>query len=220
MIIPNLDLNDPAIDVAVAQGFIPGLKSNKMPDVVEARAAQQRTNAPGPMDGGKDTNLESMVRAVGQIELDENGNWDYHGHSSGLSFVRRMREQLGDLMGPDTQATPFVKTRPRAHIVDSPKSANNYESPMGTDSSQMDLPSEEVARELCNNSVMEAAALLRPIHLPTFWRSFKRIYTMSPDQYVDEDQRFLPLLYSCLALGTMFGKDDEMETYESAIDQG
>ena len=215
MIIPNLDLNDPAIDVAVAQGFIPGLQ-NKMPEFGESKK-QQRTNG-DVAEPKKDTNLESMVRAVGQIELDESGRWDYHGHSSGLSFVRRMREQLGDIMGPETVATPFVKSRPSTQIIDSPKSAY-AESPMDSTSSGLDLPPEEYARTLCNNSVSETAVLLRVIHLPTFWRSFKRIYTISPEQYVDEDQRFLPLLYSVLAVGSVFGNSHDQE-YESGIDQG
>lgn len=222
MIIPNLDLNDPAIDVAVQQGFIPGLKS-KMGDFAETKA-QQRQNAPNTIDGAKDTNLESMVRAVGQIELDERGNWDYHGHSSGLSFVRRMREQLGDLMGPDTQASPFVKSRPASHVIDSPKSNNNYyESPMDSSSmSSLDLPPEDLARELCANSVQEAAVLLRAVHLPSFWASFQRLYSLPQEHYSDQDHRFLPLFYSTLALGALFGHDEGegQQGYESAIDQG
>lgn len=223
MIIPNLDLHDPAIDVAVAQGFIPGLENN-MADFVQSKSQQQqqqRGATATSAEGGKnDTNLESMVRAVGQIELDESGRWDYHGHSSGLSFVRRMREQLGDIMGPDTVATPFIKNRPQTHVVDSPKSAY-VESPMESPMTHpyTDLPPEDVARTLCTYSIQETAVLLRAVHLPTFWRSVKRIYTISPDNYVDEDHRFLPLLYSVLAVGTVFGTDQE-EEYESAIDQG
>ena len=225
MIIPNLDLNDPAIDVAVAQGFIPGLENN-MPKFVESKSQQQQQQqqqqqrtSDGLVEGKKDTDLESMVRAVGQIELDESGRWDYHGHSSGLSFVRRMREQLGDLMGPDTVATPFVKSRPPHYVVDSPKSAAYAESPMDSTFASLDLPPENVARTLCNNSISESASLLRAIHLPSFWSSFTRIYSISPDRYRDEDQRFLPLLYSVLSVGTVFGSDDD-EEYESAIDQG
>lgn len=216
MIIPNLDLNDPAIDIAVAQGFIPGLK-NKMPEFVESKK-QQHSNGEF-IEPKKDTNLESMVRAVGQIELDESGRWDYHGHSSGLSFVRRMREQLGDIMGPETVATPFIKSRPASHIIDSPKSTNYAESPLGSPSESLDLPPEDIARTLCNNSISETAVLLRTVHLPTFWRSFKRIYSMAPEQFADEDHRFLPLLYSVLAVGSVYGNNQDQE-YESGIDQG
>ena len=220
MIIPNLDLNDPAIDVAVAQGFIPGLENN-MASFVQSKSQQQQQQQRGTTtqaEGKNDTNLESMVRAVGQIELDESGRWDYHGHSSGLSFVRRMREQLGDIMGPETVATPFIKSRPASHVVDSPKSV--YESPMESPmTGSTDLPPEDIARNLCTLSIQETAVLLRAVHLPTFWRSFKRIYTISPDNYIDEDHRFLPLLYSVLAVGTVFGTDQD-EEYESAIDHG
>ena len=223
MIIPNLDLNDPAIDVAVAQGFIPGLE-NKMPDLVESRHQQQRQRPQEtlPPDGQrKDTNLESMVRAVGQIELDEHGHWDYHGHSSGLSFMRRMREQLGDVMGPDTVATPFAKTRPSPHSLESPKSNLYAESPMDSSNgaSGTDLPAEETARRLCQNAIAEVAVLLRTVHAPTFWRSFQRIYTLPSEHYTDEDHRFLPLLYSTLAVGSVFGSATDTE-YEGAIEQG
>lgn len=221
MIIPNLDLNDPAIDVAVAQGFIPGLTKPKLGTADEPRSLPP--TAAVPADNSKDTDLESMVRAVGQLDMDENGHWDYHGHSSGLSFVRRMREQLGDIMGPDTRGTPFIKSRPQSHVIDSPKSAS-YESPMDNSISPSDLPPKEVARELCTNSVVEASSLLRSVHQPSFWASFERIYAMPPEHYADEDHKFLPLFYSTLALGSLFGKDERVEPnqpgYEGAIDQG
>lgn len=221
MLMPEIDLNDPAIDVAVAQGYIPGLNKPKTPGPEESKYP---TSTPsGAIDNGKDTNLESMVRAVGQLDLDEQGNWDYHGHSSGLSFVRRMREQLGSIMGPDTQATPFVKSRPMSQVLDSPKS-NYMESPMESISAGADLPAKELGRQLCSMSLSDAAVLLRPLHHPSFWRSFDRIYATHPDNYNDQDHRFLPLLYSVLALGCLFGKDEKSELnklgYENAIDQG
>ena len=225
MIIPNLDLNDPAIEIAVAQGFIPGLE-NKMPDLVQSktqqRQQQQQQQAPPQADAGrKDTNIESMVRAVGQIELDENGNWDYHGHSSGLSFMRGMRERLGDIMGPDNIATPFAKTRPAPPMIESPRSNHYAESPLenGSSVSGSELPHEDIARQLCQNSIIEVAVLLRTVHTPSFWRSFKRIYSTPAEQYADEDHRFLPLLYSTLAVGTVFGNENDTE-YELSIEQG
>ena len=130
ILIPNLDLNDPGIDAAVAQGWIPGAPGKGHPGApvaaaAAAAAATQPTQRPplAPNTENKsDTNLESMVRAVAQMDVDEQGHWDYHGHSSGLSFMRRMREQLGDLMGPDSPATPFVKSRPPSLVLDSPRS--------------------------------------------------------------------------------------------------
>ena len=110
-----------------------------------------------------DTNLESMVRAVAQLDMDEQGHWDYHGHSSGLSFVRRMREQLGDIMGQEGQATPFVKTRPMSQVLESPKSG--ADSPAGdiSPAAGTDLPQLEYAREICSYTVNDAAVLLRVV---------------------------------------------------------
>ncbi|KAM0719615.1 hypothetical protein Q7P37_003745 [Cladosporium fusiforme] len=229
ILIPNLDLNDPGIDAAVAQGWIPGAPGKGhpgAPGAIAAAAATQQAQRPPPVpnpEGKSDTNLESMVRAVAQMDIDEQGHWDYHGHSSGLSFMRRMREQLGDLMGPDSPATPFVKSRPRSLVLDSPRST--IDSPSDHPSSPgSELPPKEMARQFCSNAVDDAAALLKFIHKPTFWAQFERIYHTSPDSWGNEDQQFLPLLYSAMALGTLFGKDEHSNLnqvgYENAIQQG
>ena len=226
ILIPNLDLSDPGIDAAVAQGWIPGAPGKGNPTSAPQERRQQRP-PPQPQSNSEnksDTNIESMVRAVAQLDMDETGHWDYHGHSSGLSFVRRMREQLGDLMGPDTIATPFVKTRPMSIVLDSPRSA--AESPLIGDLSPSghDLPPKDVAQEICHFAVDDAAALLRVVHKPSFWQSFERLYNRPPEHYTNEDQSFLPLFHSAMALGHLFGKDEQSgvsrEGYEYAIQQG
>jgi hypothetical protein len=226
ILIPNLDLNDPGIDAAVAQGWIPGApgKGNPLAATQERRQQAQAPQSPGNDDAATDANIESMVRAVAQLDIDEAGNWDYHGHSSGLSFVRRMREQLGDLMGPDTVATPFVKTRPMSVVLDSPKSA--AESPMTGDLLPLgnDLPPKEVAQEICHFAVDDATSLMRIVHKPSFWQSFERLYNIPPEQYTNEDHKFLPLFHSVMALGHLFAKDEKTgvsrEGYENGIQQG
>lgn len=170
-----------------------------------------------------DTNLESMVRAVAQMDVDEQGHWDYHGHSSGLSFMRRMREQLGDLMGPDSPATPFVKSRPPSLVLDSPRST--FDSPSDHPSSpSSELPPKDIALQFCSNAIDDAAALLKFVHKPSFWASFERIYETPADSWGNEEQRFLPLLYSAMALGTLFGQNEQSNLnqvgYENAIQQG
>lgn len=226
ILIPNLDLNDPGIDAAVAQGWIPGAPGKGNPAAAAAARRQQRQLAQPPpnSESATDANIESMVRAVAQLDIDEAGNWDYHGHSSGLSFVRRMREQLGDLMGPDTVATPFVKSRPMSVVLDSPKSGG--ESPLTGDlmSAGGDLPPKQLAQEICHFAVDDATALLRIVHKPTFWQSFESLYNTPPEQYTNEDHKFLPLFHSVMALGHLFAKDEQTgvsrEGYENAIQQG
>lgn len=218
---PDLNLNDPSIDVAVAQGYIPGL--NNKPALSSASKVQSTSNAPAESAEVKDTNLESMVRAIGQLELDEQGNWDYHGHSSGLSFVRRMREQLGDVMGPETKSTPFIKSRPMSQVFDSPKSFN-AESPLDAAVPGADLPSEDIGRDLCTTAIVDASVLLRAVHIPSFWQSFQRLYATPFENYSNQDHKFLPLFYSVIALGCLFGKDERSTLnkagYESAIAEG
>ena len=189
----------------------------------------QRPSAqPQPgMDSKSDTNIEAMMKAVAQLDMDEAGNWDYHGHSSGLSFVRRMREQLGDLMGPETLATPFVKNRPLSQVFDSPRSmALSADSPGLSEPSgaATDLPPKNTAQEICKGAVDEAAALLRVVHKPSFWQSVDRLYAVPQEQWSNEDHKFLPLFHSALALGHLFSKPEqatvETGSYESAIQQG
>ena len=226
-------MNDPAIDTAVAQGWIPGAPGKGFPPSAteeeeeeqqqQQRGANNEAQASTGKDCKTDMNLESMVRAVVHLDLDEQGHWDYHGHSSGLTFVRRMREQLGDLMGPETIASPFVKSRPMSQLLDSPKSS--LESPMGENAIfNADLPPRATAVQLCQNAIIDAGSLLRIVHEPTFWQSFESIYNKPSEHYGNEDHVFLPLFYSAMATGCLFGKDQQSslirEGYESAIQQG
>lgn len=228
ILIPNLDLNDPGIDAAVAQGWIPGAPGKGRPVASHEPRTQRPSVQPLPGSENKsDTNIEAMMKAVAQLDMDEAGNWDYHGHSSGLSFVRRMREQLGDLMGPETVSTPFVKNRPLSHVLDSPKSvAPSADSPAFSEptSAATDLPPKHMALETCKGAVDEAAALFRVVHKPSFWQSVDRLYAVPQDQWSNEDHKFLPLFHAALALGHLFSKPDqttlESGNYESAIQQG
>lgn len=55
----------------------------------------------------KDPMLESMVSNTGSLDLDEEGNLDFHGHSSGRIFLCKMRSQLGELIGKP-EAIPLM----------------------------------------------------------------------------------------------------------------
>lgn len=175
-----------------------------------------------------DSHLESMVKATGQLDLDEEGNWDYHGHSSGLSFMRRLQQQFGDIITPHAQggspSSPFIKYRPMSQVFDSPSSAQ--QSPADSSSvlpAGTDLPSKPEARVLCDNALIDAGALMRVVHLPSFYKSMDRIYELQPDNYGNAENTFLPLLYAVLALGSLFSKKDaEIDEigYEACIDEG
>lgn len=216
LVIPNVDLNDPNLEVKLQQGFI-----TPSPQVANDTLVNDTQATGQTQDPSADPHLESMVKSTGQLDLDEQGNLAYHGHSSGLSFVRRMREQLGDVMGPEGQATPFVKSRPISQVFDSPRSATDspWDPPAGTD-----LPTREVAYELCDNAVNDAASLLRFVHFPTFKNQLDALYDKAPETWGNDENAFLPLLYATMALGTLFAKDEcsdlDRKGYETAIERG
>jgi hypothetical protein len=216
---PNADLNDPELELKVrrALSFSPSpMRSTP-------------TTAPNPLptscdlESGNDDLLESMVRSTGQLDLDEQGNIEYHGHSSGLSFVRRMRESLGDVFMQEGKGTPFIKspkTRPMSQVFDSPKSMSD--SPWDAHLPGSDLPPKEAALEMCDLAVNDAGALLRFVHYPTFLQQLDRLYEIAPENYGNEENMFLPLFYSVLAVATLFRKSGEplVGGYEGAINEG
>ena len=223
--IPALDLNDPSIDIHLQNGMLPRLplpgphpqQAVQNPHMVHHREPQASAE---PLD----SHLESMVKATGQLDLDEEGNWDYHGHSSGLSFMRRMQQQFGDIIASPSASSPFVKYRPMSQVFDSPSST--HQSPADSSNtlpSGTDLPPKKEARILCDNALIDAGALLRVVHIPTFYKSMDRVYELSSENYGNAENTFLPLLYAVLALGTLFSKQDgELDEvgYESTIDEG
>jgi hypothetical protein len=218
-LLPEADLNDSTLEAKLRQGLLavsPAVSSPPSTNFNNEFPVQNGEDIP------TDAQLESMVRSTGQLDLDEQGHLEYHGHSSGLSFVKRMREQLGDMMGPEGRGTPFVKsTRPLSQVFDSPRSATDSPWDNG-----FELPSKEEARTLCDIAVEDAGSLLRVVHYPSFLKQLDNIYEISNDHYGNEENVFLPLLYSVMALGTLFARDDvgerelDRKGYESAIAEG
>lgn len=225
-VLPDVDLNDPNFDAGVPQRMhAPGHSSEQQPSSAQSRSGASHGRPTPGVDAENDSMLESMVQKTGSLDLDDQGHWDFHGHSSGLVFLRRMREQFGDLMG-GTEGTglPFQKnTRPMPPGLDSPKSnagsPNDFNSP-----NTHDLPPKECGKELCANALDDACALMRFIHQPTFYQLFDRIYDNPPETFGNEENKFLPLLYLVMALGCLFAKGErsrlEIKGYEGAIDQG
>ncbi|KAF2101209.1 hypothetical protein NA57DRAFT_25191, partial [Rhizodiscina lignyota] len=225
IVLPGVDVEDPNLEAALQQNAFQ-LKPGAITNGVGATQMGDRT-APH-VEGGGESQLESMVKSTGQLDLDEEGHWDFHGHSSGLSFVRRMREQYPDIITEPAHASPFSKSRPMSQVFESPKfdsPRSNAESPMdgSSPSPPTDLPSKEVAKELVDIAINDAASLLRVVHEPTIWKAFDKIFDKSPENYTNDDNMFLPLLYAILALGSLFSKDGreiDAKGYATAIDQG
>ncbi|KAF2637231.1 hypothetical protein P280DRAFT_521384 [Massarina eburnea CBS 473.64] len=220
LIIPTLDLNDASIDAHLQSGILPQLPPGMSRQPQNPRVAQRREPDPRPEP---DSHLESMVKATGQLDLDEDGNWDYRGHSSGLSFMRRMQQDFGHIIGEKPSTGLFAKYRTYSQILDSPSS--NHPSPADSTnvSAATDLPPKEEARRLCDKALIDAGAMLRVVHLPSFYKSLDRMYETSSENYTNAENSFLPLLYAVLALGALFS-DREAEhnqaNYETSIEEG
>lgn len=176
----------------------------------------------------QDAQIRSMISATGQLDLDERGDWDFHGGSSGAVFLRRMREQFGGLLGGGDPRAPFLPRPPRLltmpSALESPRSSESpYESGLPN---VLDLPSKEIAFKLSYYALNRACSLLRFVHGPSFYEMFDRIYDTPVEDYGDAENRFLPLLYVVLALGGMFSEDpidcpeSEQAIYKIQIEQG
>lgn len=167
-----------------------------------------------------------MVTNTGSLDLDDQGNWDFQGHSSGRVFLRKMREQFGDLMGQtiDGQhAMPFLRYKNNSQPFESPKpSANPSQDPHLPNT--RDLCAKHCAQLLTSNALDDACAILRLVHRPTFDAMLHRIYDTPPEQFGDEEINFLPQLYAVLALGSLFARAEQSELqkngYDNAFEQG
>ena len=225
-VLPDVDLDDPNLDVASPQRVNPTLKVNTQPlQADQMKSWLQLEKGQHGSDGETDSLLESMVTRTGTLDLDDEGNWDFHGHSSGRIFLRKMRNQFGDLIGkPD--AMPFMRYNNftlRSQPVESPGTL--ADSPMYSNLPRThDLPDKHCAQLLCGNALDDAGAIMRVVHQPTFYAMLHRVYDIPYEEYGDEEHKFLPLLYGVLALGSLFARADQSQLqkngYENAIDQG
>jgi hypothetical protein len=119
--------------------------------------------APDP----NDAHLTSMIGSVGQLDLNEKGSWDFHGTSSGVVFLRRVKEHFKPMLGPTAKALLLS----RAERLPGPKShsLSSVGTPYLAVLSYLELPPKDVARNLCYYSLSCATCLVRIVHVPTFY---------------------------------------------------
>lgn len=218
MVFPTLDLGDATIDTHLQSGILPHLPAAppRPQPFQDPRTAHHRNEPPHSEDLA-DSHLESMVKATGNLDLDEHGNWDYHGQSSGLSFMRGIEQEYGDIINGKAPSSSLFKYRAPSQVLDSPTSHASPADSSATHPTGNDLPPKKIARILCDNALIDAGAMNRIVHLPTFYKSFDRIYDVAPDNYGNAENTFLPLLYAVLALGTLFPKSN-VQTGPSGIE--
>ncbi|OXV09245.1 hypothetical protein Egran_02991 [Elaphomyces granulatus] len=219
---PDISLDDPRFDTLNSEKLIRLLRSDKdnLPTAVKPTSGSEADANP---EGGEESLLETMVESSGSLDRDDQGHWDYHGHSSGIFFIQRLRKRFGDLALPELQPISSPGPGLMSQILDSPKSQS--ESPLDSGSYPThDLPPRAVAWRLCRSTLDHACVLMRFVHEPSFSAMFDRIYDTPHDQYTNEENTFLPLLYVVLAVGCLFSdgmEDNQMTTdYRNAIDQG
>ncbi|KAL2813140.1 fungal-specific transcription factor domain-containing protein [Aspergillus granulosus] len=231
VVLPDLNLDDPQFDVHATEQLLQAIKREKLSQQPPSQPPLQPpsdTTGPaevqGPDGAGADESLlESMVDNTGCLDLDDQGHWDYHGHTSGIIFLRRLRKQLGVHQQPGTAEIP-IRTRPGLQqILESPKSMS--ESPQEPSLPPThDLPPRDVARRLCHNAIEDGCSIIRFVHEPSFYAMLDRIYDTPPEQFTNEENSFLPLLYIVISVGCLFSDDGagtlDMCGYESAIGQG
>ncbi|KAI1810912.1 hypothetical protein GGS20DRAFT_145013 [Poronia punctata] len=213
---PDVDLNDPNLDPSVQQEFRMREQARQ-----KAAAAQKKDQAKATSSDGQ---LQSMVSSVGQLDLSESGDYDFHGTSSGSVFLKQMKKHFRALLGKDYQI-PFLPRPPRPSgmlSLDSPRPSPS--SPWAaTPGPAYSLPPKARAIALCSESLDNATCLLRIVHKPSFYHMLDTLYDKSSDEYGTEDKRNLALLYSAMALGCMYNVPDDRATdpspYKISIDE-
>ncbi|KAL4906244.1 hypothetical protein BDW74DRAFT_151565 [Aspergillus multicolor] len=231
VVLPDLNLDDPQFDVHATEQMLLAFKREKLqqPPQPPAQPPTQPPDTNGSADaqgsdgaGGDESLLESMVDKSGSLDLDDQGHWDYHGHTSGIIFLRRLRKQLG-VSQPGGSEIP-LRTRPALqHFLESPKSTSDSPQEPSLPPTH-DLPPRDVARRLCHNALEDGCALIRFVHEPSFYALLDRVYDTPPEQFTNEENSFLPLLYIVMSVGCLFSDDGagtlDLSGYESAIGQG
>lgn len=216
---PDVDLTDPSLDPAVQQEF-------QKREQARAQAARAEKEAAGPKAPDSQDAIMSMIESIGQLDITEGGEWDFHGISSGAVFLRRMKEHFQGLLASDYR-TPFISNSPQLagmYSLDSPKMGTIGPFDGATAPDIYDLPEKEHARSLCYYALNCATCLLRVVHLPSFYEMFDKIYDTPHTSWGNDEHKFLGLLYSVLALGCMYNTDDGPSkppvTHMSAMEKG
>ena len=163
--LPDVDLDDPQFDTGVPQRMNPRIKQEATSqNATPFAAGTSPARAPKACEkssASSENLMESMVDSTGSLDLDDQGNWDYHGQSSGLIYLHRLRDQFGDLMGQaEGYGLGFLETRRISSPVRSPH-PSSIDSPTKHSSPNLDdLPARECAKLLCRNALDDACALM------------------------------------------------------------
>lgn len=166
----------------------------------------------------------SLVSSVGLLDQTDTGEYDFHGDSSGAAFLSRIIQQFPELFRYDSRM-PFLPQPQRPFLakpLELPVYSANPWWQANYDFSR--LPPRELAYDLCEYSFSRASCILRAVHAPSFWKMFDKLFEERPQKYTPEQRRFVGLLFSVMALGSMYDVDEHDPTnpnhYAVAMERG
>lgn len=90
----------------------------------------------------------------------------------------------------------------------SDNNSSSYPQSVGRDIKIL-LPPKPVALQFVKNTWEYCCVLLRFYHRPTFLKHLEELYETDPNNYTNEQMKFLPLCYSIMSVGALFTKSYE-----------
>ncbi|KAI5853454.1 fungal-specific transcription factor domain-containing protein [Tricharina praecox] len=157
----------------------------------------------------RDSRLDSMVEATGRLDIDEGHKVEFHGHSSGMTYLNQLNSQFGGILGEvRLNATTWPMPKPPKLLAQDSPHSSSYSPPENISDVTL-LPPKETAASLVETCLDKACVLMRFIHRPSFVSMMHRLYSKRPEDYDDDENTFLPLFYLVLAVGCLFVVDDD-----------
>lgn len=104
------------------------------------------------------------------------------------------------ISSPSSSATPHQATA----LID-----GSIESTVGKEI-KIILPPKDIAVKLISSTWDNACVLFRFYHRPSFIKQLSILYETDPSNYTDTQQKFLPLVYSVMACGSLFYKSAQL----------
>lgn len=226
--LPHVNLDDIEAAVPPSQRSQPEPRlavSNGVEDSAASRAGGTIASATAPSEpAGDRARLIPIAESAGQLDLTDTGEYDFHGVSSGAAFLRRITQHFPGLFRYDSRM-PFLPPPHgtfRAKPLELPVYSANPWWQANYDFSK--LPPRQLAHDLCEYSFSRASCILRVVHAPSFWKMFEKLYSDPPQTYTPEERRFVGLLFSVMALGSMYDVDENDPTnpdhYAVAMERG
>ncbi|KAK3504886.1 fungal-specific transcription factor domain-containing protein [Neurospora crassa] len=216
--VPDIDLADPNLDPAIQQEF-------RAREQARARAAKLKGEAAPKEPEAQDAQIMSMIDAIGQLDMKEDGECDFRGISSGAVFFGRMKEHFKGLLSNE-HSIPFLFRKAEKtglFSLNSPQTTAGSPWEASSVPNVYELPPLTKVQTLCYYAFSCATCLLRVVHKPTFYESLDRLYEKPQDSWGIEEHRFLGLLYAVMALGTMYNIDENPgnpTTHQAAMEEG